>query len=187
MMDGLSALLAAVEQRDQLRTTKKDVKDPHPASPLVLDDPHPFLRQRQVSYRQLYEMPIDNLNWKDQKELHRRFPPSRGLGKRQIPLCLLLDCRSSQDKFKIVNWWRTLSGEDQIQQVYELKTFYKRPLVSNDKMETKTKIKLKNAGIETPFDSRPPKRQKTQEPPSESKPKQSERKDPNSDRSVDVR
>ena len=119
-----------------------------PKAPTIsakLDHPIPYLSGRlDESKVEMYytciPKNIADFDWLDTARLQKIFPSrvvkktGRKLGARQIPMALLIDAKTDHDKLVVVNWWRGMSGADQADESKELRTVYRGPTRSNDKL-----------------------------------------------------
>ncbi len=75
-----------------------------------------------------------NLDWNDPNAVHEAYPPLKNCAPRQVPLCLILEASSDEEKLVVVNWWRYLNTLQQPQVFQELRRFYRAPTRSKDLM-----------------------------------------------------
>lgn len=79
------------------------------------------------------EVPAD-LDWNDPNAVHEAYPPLKNCAPRQVPLCLILEASSDEEKLVVVNWWRYLNTLQQPQVFQELRRFYRAPTRCKDLM-----------------------------------------------------
>eukprot|EP00978_Attheya_sp_CCMP212_P019490 scaffold54696_cov60-Attheya_sp.AAC.1 len=93
----------------------------------------PFLRGKimENSVVKYFSHIPDEVCWDNRIGLQHHFKPILGKGVRQIPLALLQDARTDEDRLAIMNWWRGMSVEEQKESFTELKAHYISPSMSN--------------------------------------------------------
>lgn len=111
---------------------EEDDDDTLPKFPLVppLSQPIPCLGNKLQSVRAVYQELPPHVDWNNPKQLQQLFPCYNG-GSRQIPLCLLLEAATDQDKLSVLNYWAGLSAAQQKEAVQALKDHFANPTVSN--------------------------------------------------------
>jgi hypothetical protein len=75
-----------------------------------------------------------NMNWNDVEAIQNTFPPLTTCTKRQVPLCMILETQSDEERLIIVNWWRYLDSIQQSRILQELRRYYRAPMKSKDAM-----------------------------------------------------
>jgi hypothetical protein len=81
-----------------------------------------------------YDVVPPDLDWNDPNAVHEAYPPLKNCAPRHVPLCLLLEGSSEDEKLVVVNWWRYLNTLQQPQVFQELRRFYRAPTRSKDLM-----------------------------------------------------
>ncbi|KAL3908471.1 MAG: hypothetical protein SGILL_008468 [Bacillariaceae sp.] len=77
---------------------------------------------------------LPDVNWNDVESIQHIMPPLTSCTQRQVPLCMLLECQSDEERLIVVNWWRYLNSMQQPQILTELRRFYRAPMKSKDLM-----------------------------------------------------
>ena len=118
---------------------------------LSLTGPHPYFDDNsnnsdgeQWTYCQVYDTPVEEgvVDWKNVKSIESAYPQIPNYGARQIPIALILDCSNEEDRFTVVNFWRSQSKQTQATMFTSLRNFYRAPRSHNEKLDDDDKRKI---------------------------------------------
>lgn len=76
----------------------------------------------------------EDLDWSDSVALDRSFPQFLDHASRDVPVCLLLEAETNEERLVVVNWWRYLDSIQQPKAFQELRRYYRAPTKSKDPM-----------------------------------------------------
>jgi hypothetical protein len=108
---------------------------PLPIAP-PLSQPIDYLSDKLKDVKMFFTNVPDNadFDWDSQACLKASFKPFADLGDLGVPVCLLQDAITVQDKLIVVNWWRWLTKDEQVKHLEQLRDVYATPKVSNRRL-----------------------------------------------------
>ncbi|KAG7356866.1 hypothetical protein IV203_001553 [Nitzschia inconspicua] len=74
------------------------------------------------------------VDWNNSASVNKVFPPLLIHSTRDVPLCLLLEAETDEERLVVVNWWRYLDSIQQPKAFQELRRYYRAPAKSKDYM-----------------------------------------------------
>jgi hypothetical protein len=127
--------------------------DPSPSSALLAIERHAqfvlvvrtltervdfFRREAPLSQiTKLYYTTIpSSVKWEDTTSVQRVFPPIPQCNKQCVPLCLIEETTTDEERLVVVNWWRYITTLQVPHVLADLRKYYKSPMQSSEKLPT---------------------------------------------------
>jgi hypothetical protein len=77
-----------------------------------------------------------SVKWEDTMSVQRVFPPIPQCNKQCVPLCLIEETTTNEERLVVVNWWRYITTLQVPHVLAELRKYYKSPMKSSERLPT---------------------------------------------------